>query len=186
MSKKAAILLADGFEEAEALVPYDLLRRAEVSTDLVSVQNVDKVQSAREGVVVADLIPMNGYAFDVLDALILPGGYGAYTILKASPEVKAQAENIAADDTKTLGAICAGAALIGEWGLLRGRNYTCFPGLNGDFGGTFHQEHAVTDGNIVTGISAGGAFQFGFDLVTRLLGREKTDEIRHSSYWLTH
>lgn len=50
--------------------------------------------------------------------------------------------------------------------------------------GTFRPEHVVVDGNIVTGVSAGGSFQFGFALVEKLVGSEKAGEVRRSSYWL--
>lgn len=181
--KKAAIMIADGFEEAEALVPYDLLTRAGVDVELVSVSGKSTATGAR-GIVIADLLSMSGYDFSQLDALILPGGGGGYEVLKANQKVCDEARAFAADPDKILGAICASAALLGQLGLLKGKEYTCFPAMNSDFGGTFKKhDHAVIDGNIVTGVSAGGAFQFGFDLVETLCGKEAKDRLEKETCW---
>lgn len=181
--KRAAIMMAHGFEESEALVPYDILVRADLEVDLVSVSGEPMVTGGR-GLMVDGLISMDGYPFDEADALILPGGNGGYERLKESSVVCDQAKAFAADPDKILGAICASGALIGELGLLKGRNYTCYPGMNGDFGGTFFEnKHAVTDGNIVTGISAGGAFEFGYALVASIVSPGKATELRKGMYW---
>lgn len=130
------------------------------------------------------LISMDGYPFEEADALVLPGGGGGYERLKASSVVCDQAKAFASNPDKILGGICASGALLGELGLLKGKNYTCFPGMNGDFGGTFFgNKHAVIDGNIVTGISAGGAFEFGYALVEKLVSKEEATELRQAMYW---
>lgn len=173
--KKAAILLADGFEEIEALTPMDLLRRAGIETDLVSVDNQDVVTGAM-GLKVTDLKPMKGYDFDALDALILPGGPG-YQILEKNEEVLDLIRKFANNKDKILGAICAAASIPGKMGLYKGKDYTCVPDLNGDFGGTYEKVHAVIDGNLVTGISVGGAFNFALDLIEKIESKAKADEI---------
>ena len=181
--KTAAILIADGFEEAEALVPFDILSRAGVQTDLVSVSGKSSAAGAR-GLVIENLIPMDGYVFADADALILPGGGGGYEILKASKVVCDQAKAFAADPEKILGGICASGALLGELGLLKGLDYTCDPTMNGDFGGTYRpHDHAVVAGHIVTGVGPGGAFAFGFDLAEKLAGRETAEKLRREMCW---
>lgn len=55
--------------------------------------------------------------------------------------------------------------------------------MDGDFGGTFEKTHAVVDGNIVTGISVGGAFEFAFDLVERICGEEMAKKLRKQTFW---
>lgn len=181
--KKAAILIADGFEEAEALVPFDLLSRGGIQVDLVSVSGRPTAEGAR-GLVIKGLVPMDGYAFSEADALVLPGGSGGYEVLRASGTVREQAKAFAENADKILGGICASGALLGELGLLKGKNYTCFPTMNGDFGGTYKKhDHAVIDGNIVTGVGPGGSFQFGFDLVEKLAGKETRDKLRKETCW---
>lgn len=173
--KKAAILLADGFEEIEAIVPYDLLKEAGIETSLVSVQNQPTVTGTNGLEVKADA-NLDGFDFASQDALVVPGGAG-YEILKANPVVIEQIKAFAANPEKVLGAICAGSSILGDLGLYKGKDYTCVPGLNGAFGGHFEKKHAVVDGNIVTGISAGGAFEFAFDLVEKLAGKKEKDKL---------
>lgn len=173
MSKKAAILMADGFEEIEALTPYDLLNRAGIETTLVSVDNKPVVVGDNK-LHVCDLTMMKEYDFSQADCLIVPGGSG-YQILEKNEEVLKLIESFGHE--KTLGAICAGSSIPGRLGLYKGKEYTVVPDLNGDFGGTFEKVHAIIAGNIVTGISVGGAFDFALDLITVLEGKEKADEI---------
>lgn len=180
--KRAAILIADGFEEAEALVPYDLLCRCSVETDLVSVSGHPTATGA-QGVMVTGLVSMDDYPFDELDCLVLPGGGGGYEILKANKTVCDEAVAFANNPSKVLGAICASGALLGQLGLLKGKKYTCYPTMNADFGGEYLFQYAVTDGNIVTGIGPGGAFEFGFSLAKLLAGEEKTQEVRKATCW---
>lgn len=175
MTKKAAILLADGFEEIEAITPFDLLQRAGIEVDLVSVTGTESVTGTM-GLKVTGLKPMKGYDFSALDALILPGGEG-YLVLEKTPEVIQLIHTFASSQDKVLGAICAASSILGKEGIYKGKDYTCVPGLNGDFGGTFENTYAVIDGNIVSGISVGGAFEFALDLITRLVSREKADQI---------
>lgn len=173
MKKQALILLADGFEEIEALTPYDLLNRAGIETVLVSTQN-KAVVVGDNNLHVTDLQMMADTDFSKADALIVPGGSG-YKLLEANKTVMEEIEAFGKD--KVLGAICAGASLPGTLGLYKGIDYTVVPGLNGDFGGHFEKVHAVIAGNIVTGISVGGAFDFALDLITVLVGKDVSEKI---------
>lgn len=175
MKKTAALLLADGFEEIEAITPYDLLTRAGIQVDLISVDNKDEV-TGNIGLHVTDLIPMKDYDFTKADALILPGGDG-YVHLKENPEVIEEIRKFDENPDKVLGAICAASSILGDMGLYKGKDYTCVPPLNGDFGGHFEDVHAVIDGKLVTGISVGGAFDFALDLIRVLLGDEAAKKI---------
>lgn len=182
--KKAAIMIADGFEDAEALVPADLLGRAGVKVDLVSVSGRPEAKAA-SGLTITDLIPMADYPFAEADALILPGGSAGYEILRADETVCDQARAFAASADGILGGICASGALLGQLGLLKGKDYTCYPTMNGDFGGTYQPKaHAVIDGNIVTGVGPGGAFEFGYDLVEKLVGKDEADRLRRETCWV--
>ena len=66
------ILLAEGFEEVEALTPVDLLRRAGIETKLVGVTG-ETVCGARGISVVTDL-GMDEIDLSSADMLVLPGG----------------------------------------------------------------------------------------------------------------
>lgn len=177
--KTAAILLAPGFEEIEALTPFDLLRRAGIDTTLVSVENKTGCTGTM-GLEVTGLTPMKDYDFTKADALIIPGGPG-YEVLEQNQEVTDLIQSFGRD--KTLGAICAGSSIPGKLGLYKDRDYTVVPDLNGDFGGTFEKVHAVISGNIVTGISVGGAFEFALDLIRVLKSPEAADDIARATCW---
>lgn len=175
--KKAAILIADGFEEIEALVPYDLLNRAGVLPMLVNTAN-KKSATGANNLIIETPIELRGFDFEAVDALIIPGGPG-YRALSDIPLVEDEIRHFADNPQKILGAICAGSALCGEIGVYEGKKYTCPPDMNQDtFGGTYEKKHAVVDGNLVTGISVGGAFEFAFDLVEKLCGKEAAEKLK--------
>lgn len=175
--KKAVILIADGFEEVEALVPYDLLNRAGIQTVLVNAQN-KKIARGDNGLLIETPTELRGYDFETTDALIVPGGSG-YKVLGSIPLVDDEIRAFAQNPKKVLGAICAGSALAGSLGVYKDRKYVCVPGMEEtSFGGEYEKKHAVMDGNVVSGISVGGAFEFAFDLVEKILDKKKADELK--------
>lgn len=175
MKKTAIILLADGFEEIEAITPYDLLNEADVETKLISVSDETNVTGTNGLKVIADGL-LKEIDAKKADCLIIPGGAG-YQILKKEQSVLDLIQSFAKQPDKVLGAICAGSSILGELGIYQGKNYTCVPGLNGDFGGHYEKVHAVIDGNLVTGISVGGAMDFAYDLVQVLCSKEKKEAL---------
>lgn len=182
MNNKVVMLMADGVEEIEATVPYDLMKEAGLDVDLVSVQNKPDATGAN-GMVFSDLKNLDGYDFSSCDTLVLPGG-AAYQVFLDTPEALEQVKAFARDPNKVLGAICASASIPGKLGLYKGKRYTCVPGLNGDFGGTYENVHSVIDGHLVTGISVGGAYAFAFNLIKVLKGEEKMNEIEKNTCWI--
>lgn len=170
----------NGFEELEAMGPIALLRRAGIDVDLVSANNEEQV-TGRFGVTYAPMIPMKDYDFRAVDALILPGG-PHYAKLESNPEVLELIRAVDANPDQILGAICAAPTILGHLGLLKGKDYTCFTAMNEDFGGTYKNEGAVTDGKLVTGCSAAYAIDFAYALMDALIGKEAADEVRASIY----
>ena len=84
---------------------------------------------------------------------------------------------------KVVAAICAGPTLLGHAGYLKGKNYTCFTSMNEDFGGTYHDDYAVTDGNIITAKSAAATLEFAFAIIEKLLGQEVADKTKKEIYY---
>lgn len=176
---KVAVLLDDGFEELEAMGPIALLRRGGLDVDLIGVNNAECV-TGRFNVTYAPTIPMKEYDFSNADCLVLPGG-PHYKKLQENEEVL----NLAREffENKVLAAICASPTILGHVGLLKGKNYTCFKEMNEDFGGTYKYEYVVTDGNLITGISAAASEEFAFAIMEKLCGKEHTDKIKASVYY---
>lgn len=173
------ILLAPGFEDAEALVPADLLRRAGIDTALTALES-EYVESGHGITVKADLT-LEGVKLEQGDMVLLPGGAAGYRNLGASPVVEGLVKE-AAQRSIWLAAICAAPTLLGRWGLLEGKQAVCYPGMERKLTGAMVPEKVpvVRDGNIITSRGAGTSFDFGLELVRVLAGAEKAEEVRSS------
>ena len=172
------ILLAPGFEEAETLVPADLLRRAGVETALVSLTG-GPVPGSHNITVTAD-IPLDQVDLDRAEMLVLPGGGPGYKNLGKEPRVERLVRE-AAGRGLWVAAICAAPTLLGRWGLLKEKRAVCYPGMEDGLVDAQVQPDSgvVVDGRIITGRAAGSAFDFGLALVEALAGKEKAGEVRH-------
>lgn len=165
------MLLGTGFEETEAITPLDLLRRAEIETMTVGVNG--KVVCGAHGIGVEADIELGQMDLTDLDMIVLPGGLGGVTSVRASKEAMA-ALKFAWDNDKFVAAICAGPTVLADLGITDGRKATCYPGCEGGMGSALVQENAacVRDGKLITGTSAGCALPFGLALVEALKGAE--------------
>lgn len=173
------ILLAPGFEEAEALVPADLLRRANIETALVSVTG--KPVPGSHGITVVADIALEDVDLSKADMVVLPGGGLGYKNLGKEPRVERLVKE-AAEKGLWVAAICAAPTLFGKWGLLTGKDAVCYPGMEEGLTGAQARmdQRFVTDGKIITGRAAGSAFEFGLSLIEALAGEEKAGDIRDS------
>lgn len=169
------VILADGFEDIEALEPVDIMRRAGLNVKTVALSGNSAV-SAHDVKVCAD-IGIDEIDFDDMEMLILPGG-GGHVLLDNSEKVDKLISHAVKNDIY-IAAICASPSILGKRGLLRGRQYTCFPGFECYCtGGEFTGEQAVRDGKIITGKGAGAAADFGFEIVKILCGEEKASQLK--------
>ena len=168
-------LLADGFEEIEALCPVDVLRRAGLTVKTVGITG--KTVTGSHGITVtADLLPSE--AKDPIELLFLPGGMPGSSNLDASAEVDALISRAVAEDAK-IAAICAAPFVLGVRGLLKGRRATCYPGFEDRLLGATYTKSAVeVDGNFITGIGMGAALDFALRLVEILKDKDTAEAIR--------
>jgi 4-methyl-5(b-hydroxyethyl)-thiazole monophosphate biosynthesis len=179
MAKKVIVLLADGFEEVEAVTPIDYLRRAglEVSTAAVG---KSRVVTGSHGIplnadaLLSELADLEGTASP--DVVVLPGGMPGASNLAASADAAKLLRAMAAAG-KLVAAICASPAVVlAPLGLLAGRNFTCYPGMEKQVnsslnpGGHWSEDRVVVDGNTVTSRGAGTAGEFAVALISLLLG----------------
>ncbi len=171
---KVYVLLADGFEEVEALTPVDLLRRAGAEVIMVSVTGKRVVTGARRIPVQADcLLGEEGDG----DMVILPGGMPGTIHLKEHPGVRSLVQSYA-DSGKYVAAICAAPTVLGDMGLLRGRHATCYPGMEDGLTGAVPEiSPVVQDGRIITSRGVGTAIAFSLKLIEILFGKDKADTI---------
>lgn len=172
------ILLADGFEEIEALCPLDLLRRAGIDAKTVSVTEKRVVTGSHGIPVTADLTAEN--SLSDIEMLVLPGGMPGTTNLDKSQFcdglLRAAVKNGA-----YIAAICAAPMVLGRRGLLEGREAVCFPGFEHELAGAkLSDRRVVRDGRIITGVGMGAALEFGLALVEVFCGKETAEHLGDS------
>lgn len=174
------LFLANGFEETEAIVPLDLLRRAGVEVRTVAVGTKKGelyITGSHSITLIADMHETEFSPSEALDGIILPGGLPGADNLYAS-ECVTSALEAAHKKGAVIGAICAAPYILGKHGYLNGKRAVCFPGYEDELvGAAFTDAPAVIDGNIITGKAMGAAIPFGLALVKVLCGKETADKI---------
>lgn len=174
--KRAAVVLAEGFEEIEALTPVDLLRRAGVGVSVVGLTS-PQITGARGIRVTADMLLEE---FDgKTDLLILPGGMPGSRNLAQSARLR-ELIAIRIKNNEYVAAICAAPALVlGEAGFLQGRKFTCYPGMESHVPGGVYTSRAVeSDGPLITSRGVGTAAAFSLALIELLLGPGVKEEVK--------
>lgn len=171
------VLLGAGFEETEAIVPVDLLRRAGVRVLTVGIG--DKIISGSHNISVVADITMEEMDFTQMEMLVLPGGLGGVASISAS-EQALNAVRFANENNKFIGAICAAPTILASLGITDGKNATCYPGCEEKMGSAIMAENAacIRHGKIITGTSAGCATTFGLALIAALKGEEEKQRIQ--------
>lgn len=171
---RAAVLIFPGVEEIEALTPVDLLRRAGVQVDLLSVTSEPRV-TGRNGIYLTADACLGDAADTLANLVVVPGGPGHAALLEA-PAVLAWLRRQAAGGA-WLGSICAGPLILQAAGLLEGKRFTAFPGTAPLFKRPPLDEAVVQDGMLITSRGAGTAFPFALALVAALCGPDAAASI---------
>lgn len=176
------VLLGAGFEEAEAVVPVDLLRRGGAEVSLVSLEG--EIVPSSHGIPVKADLSLDQVDPDAVELVFLPGGLGGVKALKADPRVPQLVRRVL-DRGGYAAAICAGPTLLASWGLLEGKKAVCYPGMENEMAGALIQSSVpfVVDGHIITGEAAGSAFPFGLKLLELLRGAETAQEVRNAVHY---
>ena len=174
--KKLVLFLATGFEEIEAIATLDVLRRSGLDVKSVSITEDYLVTGAHGISVQADSLFKDIDLLDV-DMLILPGGMPGTKNLNADNRVK-EALMAHAQRGKQLAAICAAPMILGQLGLLEGKEATCYPGNETYLKGAILSDYMVVeDGNILTASGPSVALDFALQIIQFYLGDEKTEEV---------
>lgn len=179
--KQVYIILADGFEEIEALTVVDILRRGQVSTMMVS-NTEEKYVTGAHGIKVETDLRFSEMKEEEILALVLPGGMPGTVNLKENKKLMEMVEKRHKQEELTA-AICAAPALIfGDLGLLEGKNATCYPSMEEHLTGAKYlaDQKTVQDGHLITGCGMGGAIPFGLQILEALKGKELAKQIKNS------
>ncbi len=170
------LLLAEGFEEIEALAPVDFLRRAGVSVTTVSLK--DSVVCGAHGINVTADKTMNCVDFSDAETIVLPGGMPGSLHLDECPAMTDLLASVYGRNG-ILAAICAAPLVLGKRGYLKGKEAICYPGFESDLiGASLSDSPVVRDGRIITAKSAAYAWQFGYVIAEALVGRERAESVR--------
>ena len=164
--KRACVLLADGFEETEAVAVIDVLRRADIKVEVLGVEG-KKVTGAHQIVIEADAL-LSDRKSEKFDLVVLPGGMPGAATLRDHWGVQklVQAQHASGG---LIGAICAAPIALAKAGVLDGRRATCFPGFEDQLGAAnFATDAVVRDGNVITSRGVGTALSFALALVDAL------------------
>ena len=171
------VLLANGFEELEAITPVDVLRRNNIDVRTVSITN-EKLITGTHGIQIATDLIASDVPLDNIDMLILPGGMPGVKNLDASPITKIFIDATLKNKGR-LAAICAAPSIFGKHGMLTNIKATCFPGFEGDLlNAIVTDKDVVTDGVFTTArdYKAAGAFADELVRVCDKLGIKPRDE----------
>ena len=155
--KKVLVFLVNGFEEIEAMAPIDLLRRAGIIVDTVSINEDNQVTSSRKIRVLTDKT-IDEINFENYEMIVLPGGPGTENYMKSEKLLEK----------------------LKEFSINR-KQAICFPACEPDLikdGAIIVNQDVVKDNNIITSRGAGTAIDFSLALIEEVLGKNKSHEIR--------
>lgn len=172
---RVLIILADGFEEMEAIAPIDLLRRA--GMEVLVAGWVQPEITGRNGLrIIADVLyeSVSGEEFDLI---VLPGGPG-HAALRADAGLLAHLQRHASAG-RPLAAICAAPTVLHDAGLLKDHRYTGHFSIEEEIG-PLENSAVVSDRGIITSRGAGTATRFGLALIEHLKGVETAQQVAES------
>ena len=171
------VILAEGFEEIEAITPVDVLRRAGATVTVATL--ADGIHTTgRNGMTMHADTALSAVENQEFDCVLLPGGPGVKN-LRADPRVRGVVQRQQAAN-RWLAAICAAPAVLHDAGLLEGRRYTAHFSVAGELPAILTGERTVVDGRILTSRGAGTALDFSLLLVEKLFSPDKAQEISRS------
>jgi len=170
--KNVIVLLADGFEEVEAITPIDYLRRAGIEVVTASISENTTVTGRWTGIkviantVLSEIVNQN----QDFDAVIVPGGIPGAEKIASSKEAGELLKSMAAAG-KVIAAICASPVLVlAPLGIISGRKFTCYPGMEEKTNeGKWSSDRVIVDGNIITSRGAGTAGEWSIAIIGKLL-----------------
>lgn len=174
--KKIAVILAEGFEEVEALTPVDLLRRARIGCDTVSLSGTKQVTGSHGISVQADL-SFDSVNFEDYDGIVLPGGMPGTRRLAADERLLSLLGELHSRG-KLTAAICAAPTVLAKAGLLAGKRAVCYPGMEDQLtGARVCYEEVCADGTVITSRGLGTAIPFALALISYLDSQSLADDL---------
>lgn len=176
---KLGIFMADGCEEIEGLTVVDLVRRAGIEIEMISVSGEKTVTGSHKIAFQTDVSKADA-DYASYDGIVLPGGMPGTTNLMEDDTVNRVIKEFATSG-KLVAAICAAPSVLGNAGLLEGKKATCYPGVESKLtGADFVTDPVAKDGNIITSRGLGTAIEFAAEIVAYLLDESAAKSLKES------
>ncbi len=174
---KVCIFLANNFEESEAINTIDILRRAKIDIDIISIYENLEVIGSHNIKIHAEKTISEIKNYRVYDCFILPGGPGVNELIKSVKlkEIFTEAKK----NNKIIAAICAAPKILVQWNIINNHRITHFPNVL-NYANSDHNVAAIIDQNIITGSSIGGSMKFALLIVEKLLGLKQREIVENN------
>ena len=182
MNRQFAIILAEGFEEIEALAPADILRRLGFN---VCIAGQTKKITGSHGITVSADAEICDLKPEQIGCLVLPGGMPGSVNLKNNHAVIKLAKNMASQN-KIICAICAAPIVLAEAGLLNGIRVTAHPSVKNQLGmAEYTGQMTETHSNIITGKGPGAVFEFTHAIASSLGKKNEAEKLLKDMFIVT-
>ena len=163
---RVIILLANGFEEIEALAPLDVLRRLNYDVKLVSMNDTLEVISSHNVSFKADLLFSEEVYLSA--GVIIPGGMPGAKNLRDDLRVLTLVKRFN-EEHKLIASICAGPIVLGKANILTNHYATCYPGFESELNALeVLKKKVVVSDNVITSRGPATAFDFAFEIASYL------------------
>ncbi len=176
---KGLILLANHFEDVEAICTIDMLRRAKITIDLVSVTNEKQLITQSNICLFAEKV-IEEVNVEEYDFLVLPGGKAIFETHLTS-DVTKKVVDFFMNQNKLVCAICAAPKVLAPY--LENKKFTCFPSCEDDIKGIYTSNNVEVVNNIITSKAAGTTFEFAYEIIKYLENEELAKKIINSVYY---
>lgn len=177
------ILLANGFEEVEAITVIDYLRRCEQLKVITVGVDTNSPTGSHNIELKSDMLINDVELTTNIEMIVLPGGMPGTTNLDNNPKVQ-QLISYCIENNIYIGAICAAPSILGKKGYLNNKKATCYKGFESTLeGAEIVNSPVVHDGNIITSMGAGTSQQFAFKLIELVAGNAQSTKIMEAVLW---
>ena len=174
---KVCVFFATGFEEIEALTVVDILRRAKIDVDMVSITEEKRVTGSHGITVEMDTV-FAEVDFEGTDMIVLTGGMPGTVNMEDFSPLMEQVEKFHANK-KWIAAICAAPSIFGHRGMLNGKPACANPGFESHLeGADVKSDPAVVAGHIITSRGMGTAIPFALAILEQLEGTDAVVQMK--------
>jgi 4-methyl-5(b-hydroxyethyl)-thiazole monophosphate biosynthesis len=170
---KALVILANDFEDIEAVTVIDVLDRA--GMDVTKAALGSKVVESAHGIRIMVDVLLNQIDAGDYDLLVLPGGPGHKNLLNSAAVIKTVKEFDKAG--KTIAAICAAPVVLAEAGVIDEKTVVVHPGYESRIP-RVRDARVLVSGNIITSQAPGTAMEFALMIVEKTIGKKISEGLR--------